>query len=583
MMLKTRREFLKSAGRIGISAAFVSSLNRVECLALSNNRGRKPNIIIILTDDQGFGDIGWHGNKKISTPNLDAFASASVEFTEYYASPVCAPTRASLMTGRYHFRTRVVDTWKGRALMAPEEVTLAEVLQQEGYRTGIFGKWHLGDNYPMRAMDQGFEEAIVHRGGGITQPSCPADNSYFDPVLLHNGKPEKYHGYCMDVYTNEAIKYIEKNRNNPFFVYLATNTPHTPLQIGDEYADPYRSAGLSEKTARLYGMITNIDDNLKRLLDKLKELNLDENTLILFISDNGPELQTQDRYTAGLRKEKGSVYEGGIRVPCFIKWGNKFPPGKQINKIAAHIDIMPTILDACDIAKPSHVEFDGLSLMPLLMDKDFPWPDRNLYFQWHRGDQPQKFRCFAVRNQRYKLLNGGTPGPEDNLPEDTLTFELYDMSQDPFEKEDLSRIHPDIAAKMKAEYETWFKDVCSTRGFEPTEIYIGSQYENPTVLTHEDRKGAAEWGTEQYYDAYWCVNVVRQLEYHMEVLLYNPTVTDGVLQIVFNDRKWSGAFKKGQLKVIVPNIQLPKASGRLKVWLEMENKKVCPWFVEIGY
>lgn len=582
-MIQTRRDFLKSAGQIGVLAAVAPLLNGCKSPSVSDNSRSRPNIIIVLTDDQGFGDIGCHGNKVISTPTLDKFASENVEFTQYYASPVCAPTRASLMTGRYHFRTKVVDTWKGRSLMAPEERTLAEALKKGGYRTGIFGKWHLGDNYPMRAIDQGFDEAIVHRGGGITQPSCPPGNSYFDPILLHNGKSEQYHGYCMDVYTDAAMGFIEKNRNHPFFVYLATNTPHVPLQISENYTKPYIDAGLTEKTAKVYGMITNIDDNFKRLLDKLEALDLDDNTLIVFASDNGPQLQTEDRYTAGLRNDKGYVYEGGIRVPCFMKWGNKFQAGRKIDKITAHIDIMPTILDVCNIPKPDSVEFDGVSLIPLLMDKNSPWPDRNLYFQWHRGDEPQKYRCFAVRNQRYKLLQAERPWADGVLSEDTFQFELYDIIHDPFEQEDIGGAHPEIAVQMKADYEAWFNDVCRTRGFKTSEIYIGTQHENPTVLTHEDRKGTDVWGTDHYYDAYWCVKVVRSQNYHIKVLLFNPTKAEGVFYVSFNGQKWSVSFSQNQTECVLHHVSLPKASGQLKAWLEMEDKKICPWFVEIGY
>ena len=543
----------------------------------------RPNVIIILTDDQGYGDLGCHGNTKISTPALDSFASESVEFTHFFVSPVCAPTRSSLMTGRYNYRTKVTDTWKGRSLIDPQEVTLAEVMKKAGYKTGIFGKWHLGDNYPMRAIDQGFDEAIVHRGGGLAQPSCPKGNGYFDPILMHNGKPEKYHGYCMDIYTDAALNFVETNQSRPFFLYLATNTPHTPLQISEEYVKPYLDADLEENTAKLYGMVTNIDDNLRRLLAKLDEIGLAENTLIVFMSDNGPEIRSKDRYSAGLRDSKGSVYENGIRVPCFVRWGEKFPAGKKVDTLAAHIDIMPTVIEACNIAMPFDIAFDGMSLLPLLNDAANRWPDRNLYFQWHRGDVPQKYRCFAVRNERYKFLQSREKGNDNHISEDKFKFELYDIANDPYEKHDISNQFPQIASEMKENYAKWFDDVCSTRGFDTPEIVIGSEFENPSVLTHEDRKNANRWGSDQYFDAYWCVKFVRDFPYTVKVKLYESAEADGKLCLSFCNQNWSTEIEKGQTEYILPEVWFPVRSGRLKVWLDIGGKKICPHLVEISY
>ena len=293
---------------------------------------RRPNVLLVITDDQGYGDLGLHGNPKIRTPHLDGLARQGIEMEHFHVCPVCSPTRASLLTGRCNYRTGVVDTFLGRSLMHPEEVTLAEMLQGAGYRTGIFGKWHLGDNYPLRAIDQGFQEALVLRGGGIGQPSDPpGGDSYFDPVLQHNGKQEKTRGYCSDVFTDAALGFIERNRDRPFFAYLAFNAPHAPLQVPDSYYQLYKKMNLApgdfpqvghplegkmdpEQTARIYGMVSNIDDNVGRLLAKLDEWKLADSTLVVFLTDNGPQ---QPRFNAGLRGLKTSVYDGGIRVPCF--------------------------------------------------------------------------------------------------------------------------------------------------------------------------------------------------------------------------------------------------------------------------
>lgn len=289
----------------------------------------RPNVLLIITDDQGYGDLGVHGNPKIRTPNLDRLARESVQFRSFYVSPVCSPTRASLMTGRYNYRTGVVDTYLGRSLMRAEEVTLAEILAAAGYRTGIFGKWHLGDNYPLRAMDQGFQESLVLNGGGIGQPSDPiGGESYFDPLLRRNGVLVKTKGYVSDVITDAALKFIGENRDRPFFAYLAFNAPHTPLEVPERYRDKYKQMGLSregfpgvkevgghpipqnfdpETTAKIYGMVENIDDNLGRLLRGLDQFKLSDETVVIFLTDNGPQ---QPRYNAGMFQRKGSTHEG---------------------------------------------------------------------------------------------------------------------------------------------------------------------------------------------------------------------------------------------------------------------------------
>ena len=322
----------------------------------------RPNIMLVMTDDQGWAQVGFHGNPYIRTPTLDRLAAESTEFTQFYVEPKCAPTRAALLTGVHGYRNGVIDTHLGRTFLDPAAVTLAELLAAEGYKTGIFGKWHLGDNYPLRPSDQGFQEVLVHRGGGIGQPAGPPGNTYWDPVLEHNGESKKYHGYCTKIFTDALIEFVEENRDRPFFGYLATNTPHSPFDVDEEYIAPYREMGLPENTARVYGMITEFDENLERLLAKLDELGLAENTIVIFLTDNGP---TQQTYTAGLKGRKASAYDGGTRVPFLIRWPGEFEAGRKIDRIAAHMDVVPTLLEAAGIAAPES-KFDGVSLMPLL-------------------------------------------------------------------------------------------------------------------------------------------------------------------------------------------------------------------------
>jgi arylsulfatase A-like enzyme len=447
---------------------------------------RRPNVVLIMTDDQGWGDLGVHGNDKIKTPNLDALARQSVALKNFYVSPVCAPTRASLLTGRYNYRTGAIDTFRGRAMMHADELTLAEMLAKAGYRTGIFGKWHVGDNYPLRARDQGFQESLTIWGGGLVQwadPPQAGGNSYFDPWLSDNGKETQFKGYCSDIYTDAAIEYIDRHRSDPFFVYLAFNCPHTPLQARDEDYQPYRRMGLDDTTAKVYGMVTNADANIGRLLKKLDELTLADDTIVIFLTDNGPQ---QRRYNGVWRGLKGSVYEGGIHVPCFVRWPRRLKSDHTVEQPAAHIDIVPTLLAACDVELPDGVKLDGRNLLPLLEGRPADWPDRNLFFQWHRGDAPQLHRAFAVRGPRYKLVQAAGAG--EQAPPKTK-FELFDLANDPGEQRDLAADKPDIVAQMKSAYAAWFRDVSATRGYDPPAIHVGTRNENPLRLSRQDLRG----------------------------------------------------------------------------------------------
>src|SRR5262249_19393103 len=330
------------------------------------------------------------------------------------------------------------------------------------YRTGTLGKGHMGDHFPLRAMDQGFQEALVLKGGGIGQPSDPpGGNSYFDPVLEHNGKEVKTKGYCSDVFTDAAIQFVQKNRDGPFFVYLAFNCPHTPLQVPEKYLQMYQGMNFdpgefpkvgrplagkvnAEETARIYGMITNIDDNVGRLLATLDALGLAENTIVIFLTDNGPQ---QVRWNSGLRQRKGSVHEGGVRVPCFVRWPAGFKGDRDIDRVAAHIDWTPTLLEACGVAPPKGVRMDGVSLLPLWRGDQVPWPDRTLYLQWHRGDEPELYRACAARSQKYKLVQPEGAGAQ-KMPA-KVVFQLYDIEADPYEEHDLAAKLPDVVAAMK--------------------------------------------------------------------------------------------------------------------------------------
>ena len=523
--------------------------------ALPAAAARRPNVILIMTDDQGYGDLSLHGNPNLQTPNMDRVANEGAQFTQFQVCPVCSPTRASLLTGRYNFRTGIVDTFKGRSMMDPREVTAAEIFSAAGYKTGIFGKWHLGDNYPMRAHDQGFSESLVHGGGGLSQPADPPPgNHYFDPTLLRNGKFEKVSGYCTDIFFREARDFIERHRDRQFFLYIPTNAPHTPLEIEDKYASPFRAKGLNETTAKVYGMVKNLDDNIGALLAQLKETGLEQNSILIFMTDNGPQ---QPRYVAGMRGLKGTVYQGGIRVPFFLRWPMKITAGRKVDRIAAHIDVLPTLLDACAIRAPKTVKFDGRSLWPLLANDSSAWPDRTIHTQWHRGDQPQLFRAHAARSQRWKLVNG---------------VELYDMDRDPAESTDVAAANPEIVNKLRQETEAWFRDVSATRGgYLPPRIYIGTPSENPVLLTVQDRRDSPEG---------WAVDVRTRANFEVTFLFKAvPAGSEAVFALDKLERRMEVAA--GATRCVFQRIPLPAGHAHLAASLHAAGKPLEVQYVEV--
>jgi arylsulfatase A-like enzyme len=383
----------------------------------------KPNILLIITDDQGYGDLGINGNPHLKTPVLDKLAGESIVFDNFYVTPVCATTRASLMTGRYSLRTGVRDTYNGGAIMATGEITLAELLRQADYKTGIFGKWHLGDNYPSRPKDQGFDESVIHLAGGMGQVGdittyFRGDSSYFDPVLWRNGQQEAYKGYCTDIFTEEAISFIEANRETPFFCYLSYNAPHTPLQVPDSYYQIYKGIDpasgfenddrpfvpMSEKdkedARKVYAMVHNIDDNLGKVFEKLDELEITDNTLIIFLTDNGPQ---QTRYVAGMRGRKGTVFNGGVRVPLYMKHPKLWENSKTISNSTAVIDLLPTIAALCNLQLPDNRVIDGQNLLPLISNQPVSWADRSLFFYWSRR-YPELYNNIAIQAGDFKLV-----------------------------------------------------------------------------------------------------------------------------------------------------------------------------------
>jgi arylsulfatase/arylsulfatase A len=521
--------------RTGFLLVLAFTIWGLPCSAVWAAPAEPPNVVLIMTDDQGVGDFGVMGNPVIETPHLDAMAGRSASMSTFYVCPVCTPTRACLMTGRYNYRTRAIDTYVGRAMMEPEEVTVAEVLQAAGYATGIFGKWHLGDCYPMRAIDQGFEEALVLRGGGLAQPSEPRENGrrYTDPILFHNGHQVETTGYCTDVYFNAATKFIEQTQQagRPFFVYLPTNAPHSPFHdVPEALREHYRQQDLSsilvdqlqgkqradaiDQLSRIAAMITNIDQNVGRLFAKLDRLELTDNTLVIFLVDNGPNSR---RFVGPFRGSKTDILEGGIRSPLWLHWPGRLQPGTTRDEMAAHIDLLPTILEACQVELPADLKLDGRSLLPLLEDPTVPWPDRVLATQWHRGDLPVRYHHFMIRDARWKLLNNSKFQLDHLIGPPQL--ELYDLLTDPGESHNLANSRPGIVARLKNSYDQWFDDVSSTRpdNYAPPRIVLGSTHENPTVLTRQDWRSSDGWSRGAL--GHWQVTIARAGHFDLSVLL----------------------------------------------------------------
>ncbi|GAB3661659.1 arylsulfatase [Echinicola sediminis] len=566
-------------------------------LAEARQQSQKPNVILIITDDQGYGDLGFTGNPHVQTPNIDQLARESTRFNQFYVSPVCAPTRSSLMTGRYSLRTGVRDTYNGGSIMAPEEVTIAEMLKAEGYSTGAFGKWHLGDNYPSRPNDQGFDESLIHLSGGMGQVGdvttyFKGDSSYFDPVLWHNGEQKAYEGYCSDIFAGEAIKFIEqsqKHPDTPFFCYLSFNAPHTPLQVPEEYyqkykdidpaegfdgeLNPYREMSEKDKedARKVYAMVENIDDNVGRMLAKLEDLGIEENTMVIFMTDNGPQ---QMRYVAGLRGLKGQVYRGGVRVPFFLKYPGH-PGGTQdISTTAAHIDVLPTLAELCGASLPRDRKIDGKSLVPLIDGKGVAWEDRPLFFYWTRK-YPELYQNMALQKGNYRLVAHAGYNAQGR------EFELYDMINDPYERNNLNAAHPELVLELKTALDKTYEELIrSEHIIHPPRIEIGSGHENPTILNRNDADGERGiWNQEEVYGK-WLVKVNKG-NYTFRFKFIHPVPAGGKMVLEVGSKVFQFSNDAETDWIEMKNVPLDTMEVDLIPFYTYQGKNILPFWVEI--
>lgn len=413
----------------------------------------RPNVLLVMTDDQGFGDAGFQGNPVLKTPHLDNLARSGVRFTDFLASPTCSPSRASLMTGRHEFRSGVTHTIEGRNLLRLGVSTMAEAFASAGYRTGIFGKWHLGDPRPFHPLDRGFQHTLLVGGGATGQTPDFWGNTMFDPHLQEGGKWKPFQGYMTDIFVDEALKWIRAEKQ-PWLCYLPLNAPHVPLQIADEWVKPYRDAGLPENLAKFYGMITNLDSALGRMLAGLAKDGLDRETIVIFLSDNGTALGGAPRpgdFNGGLRGTKGSAFQGGVRIPAVFSWPGHFPANRTVATLSSLCDVLPTLAQACGLDIAGFPTPDGRSLLPILLAGEQPpdWQDRVLpthVARWSSNTPVDKlpFLNASVRNQRHSLVNG---------------HKLYDLQSDPGQSHDISKSHPEVRNNLRKAHLSWWESV----------------------------------------------------------------------------------------------------------------------------
>lgn len=487
-------------------------------------RNSAPNVVFVITDDQGYGDLGSSGNPVLKTPHLDRFHDDAIRLTDFHVGPTCAPTRAGLLTGKYSGATGVWHTIGGRSIVRESIRMLPDMLRGGGYRTAMFGKWHLGDNFPYRPQDRGFETVVHHPAGGIGQQPDYWGNDYFDDVYFVNGEPTQFEGYCTDVWFDEAKRYIqshvEEHPERPFFCYLAPNAPHGPYNVPEKYFARYRGL-VPDHVARFYGMIDNLDENFADLRKLLADLGIDDNTIVVFMTDNGSSCPMVDRqtgqpqpgYNAGLRGGKGSAYDGGHRVPVFVRWpAGNLTGGRDVDALTANIDMTPTLLDLCGVSTPDGLDFDGQTLRALLEGENENELDRVVVTDSQRVIEPIKWRDSCVMTTKWRLIRGE---------------ELYDIQADRSQLHDVAEAHPEVVARLRAEYEAWWDHV-----YADSEISIPlalGDSEGPATVqlnSHDWRypeaQGDVVWNQGQvrrgdHKTGYWEVDVKQPGRYQVEM------------------------------------------------------------------
>ncbi|QDT08263.1 arylsulfatase [Planctomycetes bacterium K23_9] len=537
------------------------------------DEAKRPNVVVVITDDQGYGDLAFTGNPAIKTPNIDKLATQGTLLNNFHVDPTCAPTRSALMSGRYSDRVGVWHTVQGRSMLRRRETTMANVFGANGYATGLFGKWHLGDCYPYRPEDRGFQHCVYHEAGGVGQAPDYWGNDYFDDTYIVNGKHQQFEGFCTDVWFDEGMKFIEANKDKPFFAYISTNAPHSPYFCPEKYTQPYEGNPQVSIT-EFYGMITNIDDNMAKLMKLLDDQGIADNTILVFMTDNGTAggIKNGRGFDGGMRGMKNSEYEGGHRVPFIIRWPNgKIEAGKSVERLTAHIDILPTFIELCDLEAPE-IEFDGRSIADLLHTDGKDWTSRALIVESQRVVDPIKWRKSAVMNDRWRLVNGE---------------ELYDLKADPKQATDLAASHPDELKLLRAEYDRFWTDVSAEHDL-TSYMVIGSDHSPIVSLSSHDwlidklppwsqahiKQGAVA------EESFWAIEVERDGDYEVSLRRWPVEADKGI-----NDGTYGKAFnyKQARLRIgdVDETIDIPEGAKEVtfKVNLEKGITKLAPVFI----
>jgi arylsulfatase A-like enzyme len=560
----------------------------------------KPNVVIVMTDDQGYGDFGFTGNDMVRTPTIDKLRGQGTLLNNFHVDPTCAPTRAALMTGRYSDRVGVWHTVQGRSMLRRREVTMADVFRDNGYATGIFGKWHLGDCYPYRPQDRGFQYSVYHAAGGIGQAPDYWGNDYFDDTYIVNGKPQRFEGFCTDIWFAEGMKWIKSTlatRHSipdtpaPFFACLVPNAPHGPFYCPKEYCEPYED-NPRVPHPEVYGMIENIDDNMALLLAFLEEENLADNTILVFMTDNGTGGGLKrDRdawednglgFDGNMRGKKGSIYEGGHRVPFIIRWPDgKIEAGKSIEELTAHVDILPTLIDLCGLTAPE-IKYDGTSLRdllyksspstPLSLRAGKPWEKRSLVVENQRVVDPIKWRYCSVMTDQWRLVDGK---------------ELFDLKKDRKQKMDVASQFPEVVERLRGNYENFWSDV--SREHDLTSYMVIGSDNSPIVhLCSHDWLLDIYPAWDQVHikngdvavEAKWAIEVERDGVYEISLRRWPVEVDKGI-----NDGTFGKAFNYKQARLRIGDVDetmtIPEGAKEVTFRVELKRgvTELSPLFI----
>ena len=565
------------------------TITLVAVLGIARAEQVKPNVILIMTDDQGYGDLSCHGNPVLKTPNMDRLRDQSIRFTDFHVSPLCTPTRAALMTGRYPARTGAYRTSAGRSLLHTDEITIADVFADNGYVTGMMGKWHLGDNAPHRPQDRGFQDVVWHRCGGIGQVSDYWGNNYYDDMYERNGKLERFEGYCTDIWFAESLRFVKENKDRPFFLYLSLNAPHSPYIVDEKWSEPYQD-GDHGANSNFLGMIANIDYNLGVFREQLDSLGLAENTILIFMTDNGTaagakfdgfDSQAVKGFNADMRGKKCSIYEGGHRVPFFIRWpAGNMDKGRDITSLAAHIDVLPTLAELCGIELSDAHQPDGISFASLLKNPEAPAHRDHLVVQLHGGpdakDYLKEWDHSCVIKDHWRLINGG---------------ELYDLSKDPSQMNDIAADSPEKVGQLRSLYPAFHEPLLPR--MTAVSIDLGNPTENPTFLCSQDwhlPEGNPPWNFRMIkklspLNGPWMVDVKKAGRYRLTLRQWPAQANKPVdafrarVQVAGLERE--SAVEPGSEGIIF-ELDLPAGKTELRTWLYRKDGKVGgAYFTEV--